>query len=31
MQTSGIPILMVLGAIIVVIGLVATVYLWKGK
>ncbi len=31
MQTSGIPILTVLGAIIVVTGIVAAVFLWKGK
>ncbi len=31
MQTSGIPLLTLLGAIIVVIGIVATVYFWKGK
>lgn len=31
MQISGIPILTVLGAIIVVIGIVATIFLWKGK
>ncbi len=31
MQTSGIPLLTLLGAVIVVIGIVAAVYFWKGK
>lgn len=31
MQSSGISLLTLLGAIIVVIGIVATVYFWKGK
>jgi len=31
MQTSGIPLLTLLGAVIVVIGIFAAVYFWKGK
>lgn len=31
METSGIPLLTLLGGVIVVIGIVAAIFFWKGK